>query len=103
MSYEVSLGTDPSGNITRIDNKLKDINEILKDTITSLEDTNLQFENAKEEAKRPFKQEQELKEKSKRLDELNIKLNMNDKEKEVIDFSDNEEVECQTYEKVYAR
>ena len=103
LSYEVSLGTDPSGNITRIDNKLKDINEILKDTITSLEDTNLQFENAKEEAKRPFKQEQELKEKSKRLDELNIKLNMNDKEKEVIDFSDNEEVECQTYEKAYAR
>lgn len=51
LSYEVSLGTDPSGNITRIDNKLKDINEILKDTITSLEDTNLQFENAKEEAK----------------------------------------------------
>ena len=103
LSYEVSLGTDPSGNITRIDNKLKDINEILKDTITSLEDTKLQFENAKEEAKRPFKQEQELKEKSKRLDELNIKLNMNDKEKEVIDFSDNEEVECQTYEKAYAR
>ena len=30
LSYEVSLGTDPSGNITRIDNKLKDINEILK-------------------------------------------------------------------------
>lgn len=103
LSYEVSLGTDPSGNITRIDNKLKDINEILKDTITSLEDTKLQFENAKEEAKRPFKQEQELKEKSKRLDELNIKLNMNDKGKEVIDFSDNEEVECQTYEKAYAR
>ena len=103
LSYEVGLGTDPSGNITRIDNELKDIEDTLKSTIDSLEDTKVQFENAKEEAKRPFKQEQELKEKSKRLDELNIKLNMNDKEKEVIDFSDNEEVECQNYERAYAR
>lgn len=103
LSYEVGLGTDPSGNITRIDNELKDIEYILKSTIDSLEDTKVQFENAKEEAKRPFKQEQELKEKSKRLDELNIKLNINDKEKEVIDFSDNEEIECQNYERDYTR
>ena len=103
LSYEVRLGTDPSGNITRIDNEIKDIENTLKSTIESLEDTKVQFENAKEEAKRPFKQEQELKEKSKRLDELNIKLNMNDKEKEVIDFSDNEEIECQNYERAYSR
>lgn len=50
-----------------------------------------------------FQTRARIKRKSKRLDELNIKLNMNDKEKEVIDFSDNEEVECQTYEKAYAR
>lgn len=103
LSYVVNLGTDPSGNITRIDNELKDIENIFKSTINSLEDTKIQFENAKEEVKRPFPQEQELKEKSKRLDELNIKLNINDKEKEIIDFQDNQELESKNHEKDYER
>ena len=61
------------------------------------------MKNAKEECKRPFKQEQELKEKSKRLDEVNVLLNMNEKDKEVIDFDDSVEVESQRCNKEYAR
>ncbi len=103
LRYCVVLGNDNLGNITRINNVLDGISYKLMEAELELEDIKKQFENAKEECKRPFKQEQELKEKSKRLDEVNVLLNMNEKDKEVIDFEDNMEVDCQRYEKGYAR
>ena len=54
----------------------------ISNTESNLEDTKKNYENAKIEIKRPFPQEEELKAKSKRLDELNIKLNLNEKDKE---------------------
>lgn len=103
LSHSVILGNDNLGNITRINNELDGMSFDLQREETELENTKVQFENAKEECKRPFKQEQELKEKSKRLDEVNVLLNMNEKDKEVIDFDDNIEVESQRCNKDYER
>ena len=103
LSHSVILGNDNLGNITRINNELDGMSFDLQREETELENTKVQFENAKEECKRPFKQEQELKEKSKRLDEVNVLLNMNEKDKEVIDFDDSVEVESQRCNKEYAR
>ncbi len=103
LSHSVILGNDNLGNITRINNEIDGFSFDLEREQTELENTKIQFENAKEECKRPFKQEQELKEKSKRLDEVNVLLNMNEKDKEVIDFDDNVEVESQRCNKDYER
>ena len=85
LSYNLVLGSDVHGNITRIDNALHNIENKLESAKNQLEDTKKQFENAKQEMNRPFPQEEELKQKSKRLDELNIQLNLNEKDKEIID------------------
>ena len=49
-----------------------------------LDNTYFQLENAKQESQKEFPKEQELQEKQKRLDELNIKLNLNEKDKEIL-------------------
>ena len=85
LSYKTELGSDPSGNITRIDNVLNGIETRLSSIENNLEDTKKNYESAKKEIEKPFPQEEELKTKSKRLDELNIKLNLNNKDKEIID------------------
>ena len=103
MTYLVELGFDPSGNITRLDNALNDIVKHIEDTKISLEDTKQQYENAKIEIQRPFPQEEELKKKTKRLDELNIKLNLNEKDKEIIDDGKEDMNNSQMYEKDYER
>ena len=90
LSYETTLGDDELGNITRIDNLLSRIEEDLESTKNDLEETIKQYNIAKEEVKKPFEQEDELKTKTKRLNELNVILNINnkDKSKEIIDFDD---------------
>ena len=103
LSYKVELGTDPSGNITRIDNSLNGIETRLNNTKDNLIDTKKQYENAKEEIQRPFPQEEELRVKSKRLDELNIKLNLNEKDKEIIDDGNEEVDNSQMCKKDYER
>lgn len=85
LSYKVELGTDIHGNITRIDNVLDSINKTLEDSVLQLENVKKQYENAKVEVNRPFPQEEELKQKAKRLDEVNILLNLNQKDTELID------------------
>ena len=103
LSYDVELGSDPFGNITRIDNVLNNIPNKLENTINNLEDTKKQFENAKQETTRPFPQEEELKQKSKRLDELNIQLNLNEKDKEIIDDGLDNPENNQGYNRDYER
>ena len=88
LSYKTELGSDPSGNITRIDNVLNGIETRLSSVENNLEDTKKNYESAKKEIEKPFPQEEELKTKSKRLDELNIKLNLNNKDKEIIVLTD---------------
>ena len=83
--YYISLGSDVYGNIQRIDNCLDKIAEELVPTKSQLENEKIQLKNAEIEAQKEFPQELELQEKQKRLDELNIKLNLNEKDKELFD------------------
>ena len=79
MSHKVELGKDARGNLTRIDNVLNNIPNRLKSAENELENINKQIESAKSELGKPFPQEEELREKTARLIELNAELNIDDK------------------------
>ena len=85
ISHSVDLGTDANGNIVRIDNAIKDMPSRLAMCKTELENTILQLENAKAEVEKPFVFEDELKQKSTRLDELNTQLNLDVRDEEIVD------------------
>ena len=76
MSYQVELGSDPRGNITRIDNALAGIPRRIQNVENKLNDLHQQMRTAKAELGKPFPQEDELKIKSARLAELDAKLNL---------------------------
>ena len=63
-SRDVPLGDDAHGNIVRIDNGIERFEETLADTKNSLENTEKQFETAKQEIEKPFAKEEELKAKT---------------------------------------
>ena len=79
MTHRVTLGKDPRGNLTRIDNALNGMADRLATTQSKLESLYSQMETAKAELGKPFPQEDELRVKSARLAELNIALNIDDK------------------------
>ena len=79
LSHTIELGSDPVGNMARLDNALAAIEEELQNTRADLENLTAQMEEAKVEVKRPFPQEQELNEKTSRLNVLRIALNMDGK------------------------
>ncbi|WP_369923376.1 LPD25 domain-containing protein [Thomasclavelia cocleata] len=83
--YKVDLGVDALGNLTRIENEIAKLPARLKAAKTRKEETIAQLETAKVEVKKPFAFENELKEKTERLNALNIELNLNEKDKSVID------------------
>ena len=85
MSHIISLGADIYGNITRMDNVVDRLSEELDDYRAVLQDTQTQLANAKAEMETPFAREKELAEKSARLKELNILLNMDQKDKSLLD------------------
>ena len=87
----INLGTSELGNITRIDNALNNIPALLIKSEEELIITKEQLEKANEEFGKPFIQEEELKNKTKRLNEVNTLLNMNEKTRELID-DENEEI-----------
>ena len=84
LRYTVTLGSDLYGNITRLDNALEGLEKRLDTAVAELENTKKQFETAKVEVTKPFAQEDELKSKTSRLDELNILLNMDKPENEIV-------------------
>ena len=100
-SYKVELGTDVFGNIQRIDNALEGLEKRLETAKAELENINTQYETAKVEAKRPFPQEQELQEKTKRLAAVEALLKMDKKEDNVID-TDVSDVEAPQKRREYA-
>lgn len=102
-SYKTELGSDPSGNITRIDNVLNGIETRPSSMENNLEDTKKNYESAKKEIEKPSPQEKELRTKSKRLDELNIKLSLNNKNKEIIDDGKDTGDDSQDCKKEYER
>lgn len=94
LAHKVELGSDVFGNITRLDNVINGLSKKLEIEKNLLENTLNQFENAKEEVKRPFDKEDELQEKSNRLSELNKELDIGNKDdKEAMSF---DEVEYET-------
>ena len=85
LRHPVSLGTDIFGNIQRLDNLFDSFPEKLTACAEQLENTKTQLANAKIEVEKPFPHEEELKNKTARLDELNILLNMDKRENELVD------------------
>ena len=103
-SKNITLGDDAHGNITRIDNGIEKFVESLTFAESELENTKAQFETAKKEVQKPFIQEDELKSKLARLDELNILLNMDKTENEIVGGEPDEgEVPTARKEKTYER
>ena len=90
LSHTVTLGPDVFGNITRLDNALENLAGSLQAEQNSLEETKAQLENARTELAAPFAREEELAEKTARLKELNILLNMDEKDKTLLDDTPDE-------------
>ena len=84
LGYSVSLGTDTFGNITRLDNALEGLPKRLEINEQELENVKTQFETAKVDVEKPFNQEEELKTKTARLNELNALLNVDKRENEIV-------------------
>ena len=80
--YTVPLGTDPLGNIIRLDNSLNNFPERITSAENELDTLHQQQAAAQIEVEKPFPQEEELAEKSARLAELNAQLDMDEKHHE---------------------
>ena len=103
-SRTVTLGDDANGNIIRLDNGIERFAESLSLAGNDLENTQNQLETAMKEVQKPFIQEEELKTKLARLDELNILLNMDKTESEIVGGEPDEgEVPEKRKEKTYER
>ena len=79
MSHPMEVGTDPLGNITRINNALEAMPTQLEEAQTKLSNVEHQLETAKAEVNKPFAQEVDLNKKLTRLVKLNALLNMDEK------------------------
>ena len=77
--YTVPLGTDPLGNIIRLDNSLNNFPERINSAENELATLHQQQAAAQIEVEKPFPQEEELAEKSARLAELNAQLDVDEK------------------------
>ena len=103
-SRNVPLGDDAHGNIIRLDNGIDRFAENLSLAENDLENTKNQLETAKKEVQKPFIQEEELRTKLARLDELNILLNMDKRDNEIVGGEPDEgEVPNTRKEKTYER
>ena len=103
-SRKAFLGMYSYGNIARIDNGIEKFSEALSFAENELANTKAQFETAKTEVEKPFAQDEELKTKLARLDELNILLNMDKAENEIVGGEpDESEVPKKQKEKIFER
>ena len=93
ITHTIDLGADPVGNISRINNALTAMPSRLEDAINKLSNVTKQLENAKIEVEKPFEKEQELTDKLNRLSELNALLNMDMKDDNVIEETDEQNLE----------
>ena len=102
-TYSVGLGESDIGNITRIDNEINFITNRLSLAEKNLVNVKNDLEKAKVEITKPFEQEQELKYKLKRLNELNKKLNLDEKTNDIMDEDEEIENDRQMYKNDYER
>lgn len=103
LTHTITLGADVFGNITRMDNLLDSLPARLKDVRNDLADIEQQLASAREEMDAPFAKEDELAQKSARLKELNILLNMDQKDRSIIDAGLEEEAEDKVKVREYSR
>ena len=92
LSHNLEVGSDPIGNIARINHALESMPKQLMEAQTKLETVEHQLETAKVEVTKPFAQEAELAEKLERLSALNALLNKDEKGNDGIDMDDEPEV-----------
>ena len=85
LTHTTHLGTDIFGNIQRLDNLLDFMGERMADTENLLANTRTQLESARVEVAKPFPQEDDLRKKTARLEELNVLLDMDKPENEIVD------------------
>ena len=90
ITHNVNLGIDIHGNITRIDNVLDGMEPKMNNIVEQLKMIETQMETAKIEVEKPFSQESELTEKSERLNQINIELNLDKKENEIVEAEPDE-------------
>lgn len=90
ISHSGTVGTDAAGNIKRLDNAIEGIEKRKTNCDNSLSETEKQLEIAKNNANKPFAQEEELQRMQSRLNEINIELNLNDKSMEIFDAEPDE-------------
>ncbi len=88
LSHNLEIGSDPLGNIARINHALESMPKQLAEAQTKLETVERQLETAKIEVTKPFAQEAELAEKLERLAALNALLNMDEKGDEALGMDD---------------
>ena len=91
LSHTAVLGADVFGNLNRMDNVIDGLSGKLEAVRTELADTRIQLENVRTELAAPFSREAELAEKTARLRELNILLNMDQKDNALIDDAPDED------------
>ena len=103
LSHTVVLGVDVFGNIARMDNALDGLDTKLAAARENLDDTKKQLANAREEMNAPFAKEDELAQKTARLKELNILLNMDQKDRSILDDGPDEEVPQKPKERGHER
>ena len=103
LSHTVVLDADVFGNITRMDNALDGFETKLAAVREELVDTEKQLENALEEMNAPFAKEEELAQKTARLKELNILLNMDQKDRSILDDEPEEDSPDKPKARDYAR
>ena len=88
LHHRVALGSDIFGNIQRLDNMLSSFEQRQQECHEKLENAKVQLKNAKLEVQAPFPREEEYVAKSKRLEELNIALNLDKRDNEIVDDGD---------------
>lgn len=93
LSHNLEIGSDPLGNIARINHALESMPKQLAEARTKLENVEHQLETAKAEVTKPFAQEAELAEKLERLSALNALLNMDEKGDDALGMDDAPEEE----------
>ena len=99
--YKLDIGESASGNLTRLENFIKDFSEREERAVKRLEVTKADFEIAKEQVNVPFEHKDKIIALNTELSELNAELDLNKREEVVIDDGD-EDSETNETEEVYA-
>ena len=93
LSHNLEIGSDPLGNLARINHALESMPKQLAEAKTKLETVERQLETAKAEVNKPFAQEAELAEKLERLSALNALLNMDEKGDNALGMDDSTDID----------